>query len=52
VVPGAAFLLKDLSVEKRKLVDPGLLDAAEQGKKLSMLGILEAQQKRGALART
>jgi len=30
-------------------VDPGLLDAAEQGKKLSMLEILEAQQKRGAL---
>src|SRR5256712_7863729 len=47
--PGAAFLLKDLSVEKRKLVDPGLLDAADQGKKFSMLEILEAQHKRGAL---
>src|SRR5438552_10832064 len=47
--PGSAFLLKDLSVEKRKLVDPGLLDAADQGKKFSMMEILEAQQKRGAL---
>ena len=47
--PGAAFLLKDLSVEKRKLVDPGLLDAADQGKKFSMMEILEAQHKRGAL---
>src|SRR5436190_14066826 len=47
--PGAAFLLKDLSVEKRKLVDPGLLDAADQGKKFSMLETLEAQHKRGAL---
>src|SRR5205823_5273547 len=47
--PGAAFLLKDLSAEKRKLVDPGLLDMADQGRKFSMMEILEAQQKRGAL---
>ena len=47
--PGAAFLLKDLSAEKRKLVDPGLLDMADQGKKFSMLEILDAQHKRGAL---
>ncbi|TMI03899.1 MAG: amidase, partial [Betaproteobacteria bacterium] len=40
---------KDLSAEKRKLVDPGLLDAADQGKKFSMLEILDAQHKRGAL---
>jgi aspartyl-tRNA(Asn)/glutamyl-tRNA(Gln) amidotransferase subunit A len=46
---GAAFLLKDLDKEKRRLVDPGLLEVAEQGAKVSAFEILDAQLKRGAL---
>jgi aspartyl-tRNA(Asn)/glutamyl-tRNA(Gln) amidotransferase subunit A len=44
---GAALLLK--SVKGRDLVDPGLREVAAQGEKYSMLEVLEAQQKRGAL---
>ena len=46
---GAAFLLKDLSPEKRKLVDPGLLEVAEQGTHVTAQKLLDAQMKRGAL---
>jgi aspartyl-tRNA(Asn)/glutamyl-tRNA(Gln) amidotransferase subunit A len=46
---GAAFLLKDLSAEKRKLIDPGLLEVAALGAKIGAFEILEAQMKRGAL---
>jgi aspartyl-tRNA(Asn)/glutamyl-tRNA(Gln) amidotransferase subunit A len=46
---GAAFLLKDFSAEKRKLIDPGLLEVAAQGAKITAFEILEAQMKRGAL---
>ena len=45
--PGAALLLK--GVKRKELVDPGLLEVAALGEKYSMLDILEAQQKRGAL---
>jgi aspartyl-tRNA(Asn)/glutamyl-tRNA(Gln) amidotransferase subunit A len=45
----AAFLLKDLGSDKKKLVDPGLLDVAAQGEKISAAAILDAQMKRGAL---
>ena len=47
--PGAALMLKDFSAEKKKLVDPGLLEVAAQGANFGMLEVLEAQQKRGAL---
>jgi aspartyl-tRNA(Asn)/glutamyl-tRNA(Gln) amidotransferase subunit A len=47
--PGAAFLLKDMPREKRRMIDPGLLEIAVQGEKFTALEILEAQQKRGAL---
>jgi aspartyl-tRNA(Asn)/glutamyl-tRNA(Gln) amidotransferase subunit A len=47
--PGAAFLLRDFPAEKRKLVDPGLVEVAEQGARYSMMEVLDAQQKRGAL---
>jgi aspartyl-tRNA(Asn)/glutamyl-tRNA(Gln) amidotransferase subunit A len=47
--PGAALMLKDFSPEKKKLIDPGLVDVAAHGAKFSMLDVLEAQQKRGAL---
>jgi aspartyl-tRNA(Asn)/glutamyl-tRNA(Gln) amidotransferase subunit A len=46
---GAAFLLKDFSAEKRKLVDPGLLEVAAQGASIGATEILAAQMKRGAL---
>jgi aspartyl-tRNA(Asn)/glutamyl-tRNA(Gln) amidotransferase subunit A len=46
---GAAFLLKTINNEKKKLVDPGLLEVAAQGEKIGAMEILEAQMKRGAL---
>ncbi len=46
---GAAFLLKDFSAEKKKLIDPGLLEVAAQGAKIGAAEILAAQMKRGAL---
>ena len=46
---GAAFMLKDFSAANRKLVDPGLLEVAEQGAKITAGELLEAQMKRGAL---
>ena len=46
---GAAFLLKDFSREKKKLVDPGLVEVAAQGAKITAMEILDAQMKRGAL---
>jgi len=46
---GAAFLLKDFSSEKKKLIDPGLLEVAAQGEKIAASEILDAQMRRGAL---
>jgi aspartyl-tRNA(Asn)/glutamyl-tRNA(Gln) amidotransferase subunit A len=46
---GAAFLLKSLTADKRKLVDPGLLEVATEGAKITADEILDAQMKRGAL---
>jgi aspartyl-tRNA(Asn)/glutamyl-tRNA(Gln) amidotransferase subunit A len=45
----AASLINSLPAEKRKLVDPGLLEVAEQGAKISAAEIMDAQMKRGAL---
>jgi aspartyl-tRNA(Asn)/glutamyl-tRNA(Gln) amidotransferase subunit A len=47
---GAAFLLKDFSADKKKLIDPGLVEVATEGAKIGAAEILEAQMKRGALA--
>jgi aspartyl-tRNA(Asn)/glutamyl-tRNA(Gln) amidotransferase subunit A len=47
--PGAAFLLRDMPREKRRMIDPGLLEIAVQGEKFTALEILDAQQRRGAL---
>jgi len=44
---GAAFLLK--SVKEKKLVDPGLVEVAAMGEKITAHDILDAQMKRGAL---
>jgi aspartyl-tRNA(Asn)/glutamyl-tRNA(Gln) amidotransferase subunit A len=46
---GAAFLLKDFSEEKKKLIDPGLLEVAAQGASITAQELLDAQLKRGAL---
>src|SRR5260221_3593744 len=46
---GAAVLLKDFSAEKKKLVDPGLLEVAQQGARITAAEVLDAQMKRGAL---
>jgi aspartyl-tRNA(Asn)/glutamyl-tRNA(Gln) amidotransferase subunit A len=46
---GAAFLLKDFPAEQKKLIDPGLLEAAAQGARIGATEILDAQMKRGAL---
>jgi len=44
---GAAALIR--AVKDRKPVDPGLLDVAAQGAKITAAELLEAQMKRGAL---
>jgi aspartyl-tRNA(Asn)/glutamyl-tRNA(Gln) amidotransferase subunit A len=44
---GAAFLVKGL--KDRQGVDPGLLEVAAQGEKVTAAELLEAQMKRGAL---
>jgi aspartyl-tRNA(Asn)/glutamyl-tRNA(Gln) amidotransferase subunit A len=46
---GAAYLLKNFSPQQKALVDPGLVEVAEQGAKIGMLELLEAVQRRGAL---
>jgi aspartyl-tRNA(Asn)/glutamyl-tRNA(Gln) amidotransferase subunit A len=46
---GAAFLLKGIPKDKHKLIDPGLLEVAEQGARITTVEILDAQLKRGAL---
>ena len=46
---GAAFLVSGIPAEKRKLLDPGLLEVAELGAKVSAAEVLDAQLKRGAL---
>jgi aspartyl-tRNA(Asn)/glutamyl-tRNA(Gln) amidotransferase subunit A len=46
---GAAYLLKSFTPEQKKLVDPCLVEVAEQGAKISMIELLDAQLKRGAL---
>ena len=46
---GAAFLLRNMESGKRRLIDPGLLEVAEQGAKVTTVELLDAQMKRGAL---
>jgi aspartyl-tRNA(Asn)/glutamyl-tRNA(Gln) amidotransferase subunit A len=46
---GAAFLLKGIPKDKHKLIDPGLLEVASQGEKITAHELLDAQLKRGAL---
>ena len=46
---GAAQLLKNFSPQQKALMDPGLVEVAEQGARIGMLDLLEAVQRRGAL---
>ncbi|HYD57071.1 MAG TPA: amidase [Burkholderiales bacterium] len=46
---GAAFLLRSVPEEKKKLVDPGLLEVGAYGEKITASELLDAQMKRGAL---
>ena len=46
---GAAALINGIPAEKRKLVDPGLLEVAAEGAKIGAAELLDAQMKRGAL---
>ncbi len=46
---GAAMLVNAIPAEKRKLVDPGLREVAEQGAKITAAEMHDAQMKRGAL---
>ena len=46
---GAAALVKTIPAEKRKLIDPGLLEVAEEGARISSAELMDAHMKRGAL---
>ena len=46
---GAALLLGSLPAEKKKLIDPGLVEVANEGAKIGAAEIMGAQMKRGAL---
>ena len=46
---GAAMLIDGIPAEKRRLIDPGLLDVAAEGAKIPAAEILDAHMKRGAL---
>jgi aspartyl-tRNA(Asn)/glutamyl-tRNA(Gln) amidotransferase subunit A len=46
---GAAFLLRQFTTEQKAMMDPGLVDVADQGARIGMLDLLDAAQKRGAL---
>ena len=46
----AAFLLRNFTPEQKAMMDRGLVDVADQGAQIGMLDLLDAVQKRGALA--
>src|SRR5687767_4698227 len=46
---GAAALLRGIPKDKHKLIDPGLLEVAAEGEKITAAQIIVAQMKRGAL---
>ena len=45
---GAAYLLRHFTDQQRALVDPGLLEVADEGARISMMELLEAAQLRDA----
>jgi aspartyl-tRNA(Asn)/glutamyl-tRNA(Gln) amidotransferase subunit A len=46
---GAAFVVRNVPADKRGLIDPGLVEVAAQGEKITAAELLDAQMKRGAL---
>ena len=46
---GAAYLLRNFTPQQKELMDPGLVEVAEQGAQIGMLELLDAVQKRSAL---
>lgn len=46
---GAAYVVSELTPEQRKLIDPGLLEVATEGAKVTLRQHMEAVQRRGAL---
>jgi len=46
---GAAYVVAALPAEQRKLIDPGLLEVATEGAKITLKQHMDAVQKRGAL---
>jgi aspartyl-tRNA(Asn)/glutamyl-tRNA(Gln) amidotransferase subunit A len=46
---GAAYLVRNMTPAQKALMDPGLLEVAEQGSRITMIELLEAAQRRGAL---
>jgi aspartyl-tRNA(Asn)/glutamyl-tRNA(Gln) amidotransferase subunit A len=46
---GAAYLVRNFTPEQKRVMDPGLVDVAEQGAQIAMLELMDAVQKRGAL---
>ncbi len=46
---GAAYLLRNFTPEQKAMMDPGLVEVAAQGAKITMLETIDAAQKRGAL---
>jgi aspartyl-tRNA(Asn)/glutamyl-tRNA(Gln) amidotransferase subunit A len=47
--PGAAMVVRSTPPQKRRLMDPGLLEVARQGEKVANREYMEAVQKRAAL---
>ena len=46
---GAASLLRHFTAEQKALIDPGLIEVADQGARIGMLELIEAAQHRAAL---
>jgi aspartyl-tRNA(Asn)/glutamyl-tRNA(Gln) amidotransferase subunit A len=46
---GAAYLVRNFTPEQKRVMDPGLVEVAEQGAQIAMLELMDAVQKRGAL---
>ena len=46
---GAAYLVRNFTAEQKRVMDPGLVEVAEQGAQIAMLELMDAVQKRGAL---
>ena len=46
---GAAYLLRNFTPEQKAMMDPGLVEVAAQGARITMIETIDAAQKRGAL---